>query len=190
MTIHTNIDKNIAQSVDSTPEKMRTNEQGKSMIYRNSKYRKTSKLSLANIAIGKDPYVATTIADMREQMIERVEHTATAIDTFEGWDAPQNVADLKAPMAYRCRNGFKIKIGYGAKNEHFKDDFAIEFFAVNRRSNDIAEAIEYLEAISADLKAGELDDMLEARLNQYKLRAKSALEIRNSHKAKFITIAA
>ena len=184
MTIHTNIDKNIAQSVTNTHEKMRSNEQGKSMIYRNSKYRKTSKLSLANIAIGKDLYVATTIADMREQMIERVEHTATAIDTFEGWSAPQNVADLKAPMAYRCRNGFKIKIGYGAKNEHFKDDFAIEFFAVNRRSNDIAEAI------SADLKAGELDDMLEARLNQYKSRAKSALEIRNSHKAKFTTIAA
>ena len=80
MTIHTN----IAQSVANTLEKMPTNEQGKSMIYRNSKYRKTSKLSLANIAIGKDPYVATTIADMREQMIERVEHTATAIDTFEG----------------------------------------------------------------------------------------------------------
>jgi NCAIR mutase (PurE)-related protein len=54
MTIHTNIDKNIAQSVTNTYEKMRSNEQGKSMIYRNSKYRKTSKLSLANIAIGKD----------------------------------------------------------------------------------------------------------------------------------------
>ena len=165
MTIHTNIDQNIAQSVANTHEKMRTNEQGKSMIYRNSKYRKTSKLSLANIAIGKDPYVATTIADMREQMIERVEHTATAIDTFEGWNAPQNVTDLKAPMAYRCRNGFKIKIGYGTKNEHFKDDFAIEFFAVNRRSNDSAEAIEYLEAIRSVLKAGELDVMWDVRLN-------------------------
>jgi len=190
MTIHTNIDKNIAQSVANTREKMRTNEQGKSMIYRNSKYRKTSKLSLANIAIGKDPYVATTIADMRDQMIERVELTATAIDTFDGWNVPQNVADLEAPMAKRCRNGFKIKIGYGTKNEHFKGDFAIEFFAVNRRTNNVPEAIEYLEAIIADLKAGELDDMLEIRLNQYKSRAKSALEIRNSHKAKFTTIAA
>ena len=186
MTIHTN----IAQSVSNTHEKMSSNEQGKSMNYRNSKYRRTSKLSLANIAIAKDPYVATTIADMRDQMIERVELTATAIDTFDGWNVPQNVAELNAPMAKRCRNGFKIKIGYGTKNEHFKDDFAIEFFAVNRRSNDIAEAIEYLEAISADLKAGELDDMLEARLNQYKSRAKSALGKRNSHKAKFTTIAA
>ena len=77
---------------------------------------------------------------------------------------------LVAPMAQRTLNGFKVKIGYGAKNEKFPE-FDTEFFGKHAGRDEIEEAIDYLEGVKAALKDGELDNVLHNKLRNFRRRS-------------------
>ena len=58
----------------------------------------------------KAKYQGQTVTDMRNDMVERAQAT---IDALEGYER----GALRAPMARSVRNGIKVKIGYGKRNE-------------------------------------------------------------------------
>ena len=137
----------------------------------NSKFRRgPSKTRLEDLKIGKREYQARTVEEMKAVMENRIEETIHAIDTFDAWDVTIAKSPLVAPMAKRTLNGFKVKIGYGAKNEKFPD-FDTEFFAKHAEDDEVEEAIDYLENVKAALKDGELDGVLHNKLANFRQRS-------------------
>ena len=137
----------------------------------NSKFRRgPSKTRLEDLKIGKREYQARTVEEMKTVMENRIEETIHAIDTFDAWDVTIAKSPLVAPMAKRTLNGFKVKIGYGAKNEKFPD-FDTEFFAKHAEDDEVEEAIDYLENVKAALKDGELDGVLHNKLANFRERS-------------------
>ena len=137
----------------------------------NSKFRRgPSKTRLEDLKIGKREYQARTVEEMKAVMENRIEETIHAIDTFDAWDVTIAKSPLVAPMAKRTLNGFKVKIGYGAKNEKFPD-FDTEFFAKHAEDDEVEEAIDYLENVKAALKDGELDGVLHNKLANFRERS-------------------
>ena len=77
-----------------------------------------SQRSNADIALGKEVYENSTIADMRASILDNIDATITAIDEYDGWSVRKfSEATFVSPLAKRVRTGVQVKIGYGAKNE-------------------------------------------------------------------------
>jgi hypothetical protein len=137
----------------------------------NSKFRRgPSKTRLEDLKIGKREYQARTVEDMKAVMETKIEETIKAIDTFDAWGVTIAKSPLVAPMATRTLNGFKVKIGYGAKNEKFPE-FDTEYFARRAEVDEVQEAIDYLEDIKSALKSGELDSVLHNKLVNFRRRS-------------------
>ena len=137
----------------------------------NSKFRRgPSKTRLEDLKIGKREYQARTVEDMKAVMETKIEETIKAIDTFDSWGVTIAKSPLVAPMATRTLNGFKVKIGYGTKNEKFPE-FDPEYFGTHAELYEVEAAIDYLEGAKAALKDGELDGVLRNKLANFRQRS-------------------
>ncbi len=129
---------------------------------------------------GKPEYASRTVEEMRSTVIERAQ-AALQIVKSEG------EATSKNPMVRKVRNGLSIKIGYGAKNETLitfgKDqngkDKVTRFFFPEKRN----EAIAFLEGTISFFEQGKLDDALEAKLTNFRLRAEKGKAARRKAKS-------
>jgi len=129
---------------------------------------------------GKPEYTARTIEEMRSNVIERAQAALNVLKSGEE-------ATTKNPMVRKIRNGLAIKIGYGAKNETLitfgkdengKDIVERRFFEENRD-----DAVAFLKGALSIIEQGGLDDALEAKLANFRLRAEKGKAARRKAKS-------
>ena len=77
-------------------------------------------------------------------------------------------------MISKVRNGYKLKVGYGNKNEIINEDFG--GYYDNRDA--FAPVKEDLTAIANAITSGEFDNSFESLLNSYRERAEKCKEAR------------
>jgi hypothetical protein len=132
---------------------------------------------------GKPEYVKQTVEVMRLNVIERAQAALQIIKSKEE-------ATSKNPMVRKIRNGLAVKIGYGLKNETLitfgkdqngKDMVERHFFDENRN-----DAIDFLEGAISLIEQGKMDDALEAKLANFRLRAEKGKAARRKTKTKLI----
>lgn len=133
--------------------------------------------STERFLIGKEPYAPKTVAEMADDIATDIQDAITALENNE-----------ESKMVRKVRNGYRVKIGYGAKNEavlkfptETNEDNAYRFFeskAEDREAKRI-EAIEFLTTVKDAFDAGQLNDVLEAKLESYRDRAEKGKEARS-----------
>jgi len=77
-------------------------------------------------------------------------------------------------MISKVRNGYKIKIGYGNKNEVIND----ELIGYYDNQDGFAPVVEDLNTIKNAIISGDLDTSFESLLNSYRERAEKGKEAR------------
>ena len=85
-----------------------------------------------------------------------------------------SLATLKSNMISKVRNGYKLKVGYGNKNEIINEDFG--GYYDNR--DGFAPVKEDLTAIANAITSGEYDSSFESLLNSYRERAEKGKKAR------------
>jgi hypothetical protein len=125
---------------------------------------KTEKLK-----IGPKPYERRTIEEMCEDVILRINLTIADLEAFNELDGDEQFV---SPMAKEVRHGFEVKIGYGGKNEKLDGIAPMNFWSVK-------DAIGYLVDIRQLFEAGEGNQVLEAKLQNYAKRAEKARAARH-----------
>lgn len=138
----------------------------------------------------KEEYQEKTAAVMAKQVIEDIENSILALtnyeevtETVEGWS--RKIHRLQTnPMVKLVRNGFQVKVGYGAKNEAIPD-----FYNKNEKGNlelpkfwTAAEAISHLNDIKAAIQDGEVDGQFDQMLASYRERSNKGKEVRQKNK--------
>jgi hypothetical protein len=140
--------------------------------------------STERFLIGKDPYDPKTVEDLVEAIATDIQDAITALENNE-----------ESKMVRKVRNGYRVKIGYGAKNEAVlkfptatNENNAYRFFESKSKHREAKriEAINFLLTIKDAFEAGQLDDVLEAKLESYRDRAAKGKEARS----KVVSIAA
>jgi len=121
------------------------------------------------LKIGPKPYERRTIEEMCEDVISRINLTIADLEAYNELDDDE---EFVSPMANEIRHGFKVKIGYGAKNEKLDGIEPMNFWTAK-------DAIGYLVDIRQLFAAGEGNQVLEAKRQAYAERAKKAREARH-----------
>jgi hypothetical protein len=130
--------------------------------------------STERFLIGPKPYDPKTVAEMADDIASDIEDAITAL---------QN--DEESKMVRKVRNGYRVKIGYGAKNESVITfgtktlrngktvPLNFRFFESKKEDRGIVreEAIQFLTTVKGAIEAGQLNDVLEAKLDSYRDRA-------------------
>ena len=101
---------------------------------------------------------------MREIVVKHINASSEALS------APLFV---KTPMLWKERKGFGVKIGYGPKNERL---------APTKHCETAEDAICALEAAIVAVENGDFDEILNAKLEDYKERAKKGAEAKKKKK--------
>ena len=77
-------------------------------------------------------------------------------------------------MISKTRNGYKLKVGYGNKNEVLNEDFGGYYDS----RDGFAPVKDDLTAIANAITSGEFDSSFESLLNSYRERAEKGKEAR------------
>lgn len=122
---------------------------------------------------GKKPYEPTTVKDMRDGIIERID---ADIETLKAFVRPAMLKDAKlACSMVTPRNvGYFIKVGHGAKNEALSSELMAHVPTKE-------DALASLEDIRAAFELGEFDYLLEVKLESYRERAAKGIEARKNN---------
>jgi hypothetical protein len=113
---------------------------------------------------GPKPYERQTVEGMCKDVISRINLSIVDLEAFnEFGDDEQFVS----PMARAIRNGWQIKVGYGAKNEKLDGIEPMNFWTTDN-------AVAYLKHVRQVFEAGEGDEVLEAKLAYYGKKAQRA----------------
>ena len=120
------------------------------------------------LKIGPKAYAGRTIEEMCDDVIERIQATIVHLEAFEELDDDE---PFVAPMAKEVRHGFRVKIGYGAKNEKLEGIEPMNFWTAEN-------AIGYLNDVCHMFENGEGDQVLAAKRQVYADRAQKARDAR------------
>jgi len=132
----------------------------------------------------KEEYQKKTAAQMSEKTVEGIDKSILALTNYEevvetanGWSRkvrrlPDN------PMVRLVRNGFQVKIGYGAKNEaipgfYDKDEKGTLELPKFRNAE---EAIAYCNRMKTLIQDGEVDGQFDQMLTSYRKRSQAGTE--------------
>jgi hypothetical protein len=125
---------------------------------------------------GKDAYKAKTVMDMVATIQKNISTTIEALSEFDPATYNPKVTRFRSPMARKVRNGFSVKVGYGSRNEKLSDELqAVSFF-----EDDIAKGIGYLRKVGSYVASGEVNEVLEAKLQSFRTRAELGKEARKA----------
>ena len=130
--------------------------------------------STERFLVGKEPYAPKTVADLATSIASDIQDAITALENNE-----------ESKMVRKVRNGYRVKIGYGAKNESVLTfgtktlrngkTVPLNFRFFESKSEDREakrmEAIQFLAGLKVRIEAGQLNDVLEAKLESYRNRA-------------------
>jgi hypothetical protein len=110
------------------------------------------------------------VTNMRQDLVERAEATIKALKKYSG-------GRFEAPMCKSIRNGLSVKLGYGKSNVAFlegpKDNRTPIIPDRHFARDDKLVAIDYLQKAIAAVKVGELDGLLQDRLETMSERSPS-----------------
>lgn len=136
--------------------------------------RAIAKGNTQKMKIGRRDYQGRTLDEVRQDVLTRALETRNIVAAWDG-------EDLEAPMAWTGRNCVVLKVGYGATNiglvtvnPDFADDDAkrFEYYANGATWQERQQdALEELDCYIEGIKAGELDEAMEALIASYKTRA-------------------
>ena len=107
-----------------------------------------------------------TLAEMRDKVVQHINASIEALS---------EPLFVKTPMVRKERIGFAVKIGYGSKNERL---------AQTERPKTAEAAINLLEEAIVQVENGDFDEILNAKLEDYKERAKKGAEAKAAKKKK------
>lgn len=124
--------------------------------------------SKTKIVRGKKVYERISLATLKSKTITKIDNLLASIETNDINEI------LKSNMISKVRNGYKLKVGYGNKNENINDDFG--GYYDNR--DGFAPVKEDLTAIANSITSGEFDNSFERLLNSYRERAEKGKEAR------------
>jgi hypothetical protein len=130
--------------------------------------------STERFLIGPKAYDPKTVAEMADDIASDIQDAITAL---------QN--DEESKMVRKVRNGYRVKIGYGAKNESVLTfgtktlrngqtvPLNFRFFEGKKKDREAKrmEAIEFLTTVKGAIEEGQLKNVLEAKLESYRNRA-------------------
>ena len=105
---------------------------------------------------------------MKSKTINKIDNLLASIETNDINEI------LKSNMISKVRNGYKLKVGYGNKNEIINEDFG----GYNDNRDGLAPVKGDLIAIANAITSGEFDNSLERLLNSYRERAEKVKEAR------------
>ena len=110
------------------------------------------------IVRGKKVYERISLATLKSKTINKIDNLLASIETNDINEI------LKSNMISKVRNGYKLKVGYGNKNEIINEDFG--GYYDNR--DGFAPVKEDLTAIANAITSGEFDNSFESLLNSYR----------------------
>ena len=117
---------------------------------------------------GKKVYERISLATLKSKTVAKIDNLLASIETNDINEI------LKSNMISKVRNGYKLKVGYGNKNEIINEDFG--GYYDNR--DGFAPVKEDLTAIANAITSGEFDNSFESLLNSYRERAEKGKEAR------------
>ena len=120
------------------------------------------------IVRGKKVYERISLATLKSKTINKIDNLLASIGTNDINEI------LKSNMISKTRNAYKLKVGYGNKNEIINEDFGCYYD--NR--DGFAPVKEDLTAIANAITSGEFDNSFESLLNSYRERAEKGKEAR------------
>ena len=124
--------------------------------------------SKTKIVRGKKVYVRISLATLKSKTVSKIDNLLASIETNDINEI------LKSNMISKGRNGYKLKVGYGNKNEIINEDFG--GYYDNR--DGFAPVKEDLTAIANAITSGEYDNSFESLLNSYRERAEKGKKAR------------
>ena len=109
------------------------------------------------IVRGKKVYERISLATLKSKTVAKIDNLLASIETNDINEI------LKSNMISKVRNGYKLKVGYGKKNEIINVDFGGYY----DYRNGFAPVKEDLTAIANAITSGEFDNSFESLLNSY-----------------------
>ena len=116
----------------------------------------------------KKVYWRISFATLKSKTINKIDNLLASIETNDINEI------LKSNMISKVRNGYKLKVGYGNKNEIINEDFG----CYHDNWDGFAPVKEDLTAIANAITSGEFDNSFESLLNSYRERAEKGKEAR------------
>ena len=113
------------------------------------------------IVRGKKVYQRVNLDTIKSKTVIKIDNLLTSIQSN---DINQI---LKSNMISKVRNGYKIKVGYGNKNEVIND----ELIGYYDNQEGFAPVVEDLNTIKNAIISGNLDTSFDRLLNSYRERA-------------------
>ena len=120
------------------------------------------------IVRGKKVYQRVNLDTLKSKTVIKIDNLLTSIQSNDIYKI------LKSNMISKVRNGYKIKVGYGNKNEVIND----ELIAYYDNQDGFAPVVEDLNTIKNTIISGDLDRSFESLLNSYRERAEKGKEAR------------
>ena len=118
------------------------------------------------IVRGKKVYEGVTLITVKSKTVAKIDKLLASIETNDINEI------LKSNMITKTRNGYKLKVGYGNKNENINDVFGGYYDS----RDGFAPVKEDLTAIANAITSGEFDNSFESLLNSYRERAELGKE--------------
>ena len=110
------------------------------------------------IVRGKKVYERISLAILKSKTINKIDNLLASIETNDINEI------LKSNMISKVRNGYKLKVGYGYKNEIINEDFGGYY----DNWDGFAPVKEDLTAIANAITSGEFDNSFESLHNSYR----------------------
>lgn len=120
------------------------------------------------IVRGKKVYERVTLETLKSKTVAKIDNLLASIETNDINEI------LKSNMISKTRNGYKLKVGYGNKNEVLNEDFGGYYDS----RDGFAPVKDDLTAIANAITSGEFDSSFESLLNSYRERAEKGKEAR------------
>ena len=120
------------------------------------------------IVRGKKVYERVTLETLKSKTVYKIKKLLSSIETNDIDEI------LKSNMISKTRNGYKLKVGYGNKNEILNEDFGGYYDS----RDGFAPVKDDLTAIANAITSGEFDSSFESLLNSYRERAEKGKEAR------------
>jgi len=121
------------------------------------------------IVRGKKVYERISLATLKSKTVAKIDNLLASIETNDIKEI------LKSNMISKTRNGYKLKVGYGNKNEIINEDFDNNYYDSR---DGFAPVKEDLTNIANAITSGEFDNSFESLLNSYRERAEKGKEAR------------
>ena len=132
-----------------------------------------------DLKVGKKKHEPTTVEMMKKALVTRLDDARKELKAFDSWNVKIKDAQFSNPTIKRVLGGLTVKLSHGSRGE----TIGIEpiFFAVNRKANQLEDALNCLDALHALAEDGMFNDKLAVKLADYQKRAEKGKNARKKN---------